>query len=115
MVLSPGIDEGEHGEHLFDIRVANLEKMGEPLKAALLLRLDPDWFAFFKLEQLAPVLSESTQSDGSRSGALYGFRCELDEPDRTVNIVSTRDESVSLSTALLDRDGAVRVLTTMCR
>ncbi|MDP2401988.1 MAG: hypothetical protein Q8M66_08420, partial [Actinomycetota bacterium] len=73
VVLSPGIDEGEHGEHLFDIRVANLEKMGEPLKAALLLRLDPDWFAFFKLEQLAPVLSESTQSDGSRSGALYGF------------------------------------------
>jgi hypothetical protein len=115
VILSPGIGEGEHGAHLFDIRVANLEKMSDPLRAALLLRLDPEWFAFVKLAQLAPVLSESTQSHGTRSGELYRFRVELDESGGVVTIVSTEDSSASLSVPLLDRDGAVRVLTAMCR
>ncbi|MDZ4178132.1 MAG: hypothetical protein U1E29_02690 [Coriobacteriia bacterium] len=115
VILSPGIGEGEHGAHLFDIRVANLEKMSDPLRGALLLRLAPDWFAFVKLDQLTPVLTESTRTYGPRSGELYRFRCELDESGGAVTIVSTKDSSASLSVKLLDRDGAVRVLTAMCR
>lgn len=115
LLLSPGVGAGEHGTYLFDIRVANLDRISEPARAALLLRIAPDWFAFIELEALQAHLTDAMLGHGPHSGPLYRFSCRLDELARTVTIVSAQDRSVSLSLDLLDRDETARKLARMVR
>lgn len=115
MLLSPGVGAGEDGTYLFDIRVATLDKLSDPSKAALLLRLEPDWFAFVMLETLQSHLTEATLGHGTHSGPVYRFSCRLDESARTVTISSTQDPSVSFSTELLDRDEMIHKLARIAR
>ncbi len=101
--LSPGISQGKHERYWFDIREANLQKIGESRKAWVLLRIVSGWFAFFAINHIRQHMNKKTQDIRSNSGLVYGFYCELDEQNRLIRIISKNDESSSFSTELLDR------------
>jgi hypothetical protein len=102
-ILSPGISQGKHEKYWFDIREANLQKIGESPKAWVLLRIVPGWFAFFAINHIRQHMNKTTQDIRSNSGLVYGFYCELDEQNRLIRITSKNDESSSFRTELLDR------------
>jgi hypothetical protein len=102
-ILSPGISQGKHEKYWFDIREANLQKIGESPKTWVLLRIVPSWFAFFPIDHIRKYMNKKTQDIRSNSGLVYGFYCELDEPNRLIKITSKNGESSSFGTELLDR------------
>lgn len=102
-MLSPGISQGKHEKYWFDIREANLQKIGNSSKAWVLLRIVPSWFALFPLDDIRKYMNKKTEDIRSNSGLVYGFYCELDERNRLIRITSKNDESSSFGTELLDR------------
>lgn len=102
-ILSPGISQGRHEKYWFDIREANLQKIGKSAKVRILLRIVPSWFAFFPIDHIRSYMNNRTQDIRSNSGPVYGFYCELDEQNQLIRITSKNDESSSFSTELLDR------------
>jgi hypothetical protein len=102
-ILSPGISLGKHEKYWFDIREANLQKIGESSTVWVLLRIVPKWFAFFPIDSIRKYMNTTTYDIRSNSGLVYGFYCELDEQNRLIKITSKNDESSSFSTELLDR------------
>jgi len=102
-ILSPGISQGKHEKYWFDIREANLQKIGGSTEVWVLLRIVPNWFAFFAIDRIRKYMSKKTQDIRSNSGLVYGFYCELDERNRLIRVTSKNDESSSFSTELLDR------------
>ena len=101
-ILSPGISVGKHHRYWFDIRDANLQKMGERTKAWVLLRIVPSWFALFTIDRIRKHMNKKTQEIRSHSGLVYGFFCELDKPQLRITITSKSDQSSSFSNDLLD-------------
>ena len=106
-ILSPGISKGKHGKYWFDIRMKNLEKINiaTDVTACILLRIVPNWFAFFTLSQINKYLNQRIQEDRAHSGKVWGFYCELNEEMRKVTIKAKNDKSSSFSTELLDLIG----------
>ena len=109
-ILSPGISQGKHEKYWFDIREANLQRIGKSPKVWILLRIVPSWFAFFPIDQISKYMNEQTHDIRSNSGLVYGFYCELDEQNRRLTITSKNDESSSFSTELLDRAKVEQIL-----
>jgi hypothetical protein len=110
-ILSPGISQGKHEKYWFDIREANLQKIGESPKAWVLLRIVPSWFAFFPIAHIRKYMNTKTQDFRSNSGLVYGFYCELDERNRLIRITSKNHESFSFANELLDRTKVEQTLT----
>jgi len=102
-VLSPGISAGEHQKYWFDVREANLSKIGNSAKAWVLLRIVPNWFAFFPMKRIQGHLNEKTKEVRAHSGVVYGFYCVLDEPNRRIAVTAKNDRSATFVAELLDR------------
>lgn len=102
-ILSPGISQGKHEKYWFDIREANLQKIGESPNVWVLLRIVPKWFAFFPIDHIRKYMNNRAQDLRSNSGLVYGFYCELDEQSQRIRITSKNDESSSFNEELLDR------------
>jgi hypothetical protein len=109
-ILSPGISQGKHEKYWFDIREANLQKIGNSPKAWVLLRIVPSWFAFFPIVDIRKYMNKKTQDIRANSGLVYGFYSELDERNRLIKITSKNDEASSFTTELLDRAKADQTL-----
>lgn len=111
-ILSPGISRGRHEKYWFDIREANLNKIGSNVKAWVLLRIVPNWFVFFSIADIRKHMNQKTQDIRVNSGKVWGFYCELNEEKRTIRVVSKNDNSASFSTILLDRPSVKAELST---
>lgn len=102
-ILSPGISAGEHKKYWFDIRDANLNKIGNSTKAWVFLRIVPNWFALFPMERIRRHLNKKTQDVRANSGLVYGFHCVLDEPRRRISVTAKNDRSATFVAQLLNR------------
>lgn len=102
-ILSPGISQGQQEKYWFDIRAANLQKIGQSAKAWVLLRIVPDWFVFFDTDRIRGYMNERTQDIRKNSGLVYGFYCDLDEQSQLIEITAKNDKTATFSVALLDR------------
>ena len=111
-ILSPGISQGLHGKYWFDIREANLQKIGRKEKAWVLLRIVPSWFALFAIERIREQMNEKTQDIRVNSGIVYGFYCNLDKHNKLIEITAKNDQSISFSVELLDLSNIKQSLET---
>jgi hypothetical protein len=102
-ILSPGISQGQQEKYWFDIRDANLQKIGQSAKAWVLLRIVPDWFVFFDTDRIRGYMNKQTQDIRKNSGLVYGFYCDLDEQSQLIEITAKNDKTATFSVALLDR------------
>jgi len=109
-ILSPGISPGKHEKYWFDIRDANLQKIGRSAKVWVLLRIVPDWFAFFSIENIREYMNEKTQDIRKVSGLVYGFHCDIDEHTQRIKITAKNDRLATLSVDLLDRKKVKKLL-----
>ena len=66
-ILSPGISRGKNQKYWFDIRDVNLSKIGSSIKAWILLRIVPNWFAFFSLANIRLPITTAPMGLNSRS------------------------------------------------
>jgi len=111
-ILSPGVSSGQSDYYWFDIREVNLNKIGPSTKAWVLLRIVPNWFAFFSIADIRRYMNHRTQDVRVNTGKVWGFYCELNEKERTIKISSKNDRSSSFTTMLLDRSSVKTKLPT---
>ena len=104
-IVSPGISLNQDGEYWFDISYANLRQIGSSTQAWVLVRMVPNLFAFFTIDDIRGLMNENTQ-ENNRSA--YGFYCNLDQ--QTCRIESKEDPNYSFTTDLLDHTNVERSL-----
>ena len=111
-ILSPGIGKGKYEKYWFDVRLENIDKIEKTAgaKAWMLLRIVPNWFAFFPLSRIRVHMTQNRQDDRAHSGKVWGFNCELNEEKREIRIFAKNDETASYNTDLLDCLGAATAL-----
>ena len=114
-ILSPGISVGKHQKYWFDVRDANLSKIGNSTKAWVFLRIFPHWFALFPMEHIQRHLSKKTQDVRAHSGLVYGFHCVLDEPNHRITVTAKNDQSATFVAELLNRVKAQSTLAAEIR
>jgi hypothetical protein len=102
-ILSPGISAGEHQKYWFDVRQANLAKIGINAKAWIFLRIVPDQFAFFPMERMQPHMNPRTQEFRKNSGIVYGFHCVLDQSCNRIMVSAKSDRAATFDCELLNR------------
>ena len=113
-VLSPGISLGQHHRRLFDVREANLRKIQDRSRAALLLRFVPEGFAFIPLEDIAQHFNSAAATHGKNSGVLYRYSCDLDVDAAIATVRSVTDKSVVLHVPLINKAAAEESLLALC-
>ena len=109
-MLSPAVASGKGGHYWFDIRQVNVEKV-KGYNPRILVRIIPDMFLLFSLNEFAPLLSESTKRYRKNSGAVWGFYTSLSTTNKIAKIVSTADSSVFYETQILNRAEIQKALT----
>jgi len=114
-ILSPGISAGIHQKYWFDVRDANLRKIGTSAKAWVFLRIVPNSFALFSIERIQGHFNKKTQDDRPNSGLVYGFHCVLDEPNRQITVIAKNDPSAKFVAELLNRVEAQSILASELR
>jgi hypothetical protein len=102
-ILSPGISEGKHLKYWFDVREANLAKIGSNAKAWVFLRIVPDLFALFAMERMQRHMNPKTQELRKNSGIVYGFHCVLDKSCNRIVVAAKNDRSATFDCELLNR------------
>lgn len=112
-ILSPGISAGEHQKYWFDVREANLAKIGSNAKAWVFLRIVPDLFALFPMEQMQRHMNSKTQEFRKNSGIVFGFHCVLDQSCNRIVVTAKSDRAATFDCELLDRAQAQRALAAL--
>ena len=89
-ILSPAVAENTTGRYWFDIRETNLEKLDD--NALLLIRIVPDLFALFQIQELSDIFQQRFKDYGPHSGGVWRMHLKLNFIRDTVDIWTLKNK-----------------------